>query len=248
MSRPQYDRYDTSSSARYAPETNNPYGGTVVNGGLIDFQDNLRRGVSEYLTPQQMIAAGYPQQQMLAAGYPQQQMLAGGYAPNVAQPAVLSQPQQPGQACFSGPPSFIHVNGITYKPVEQEAVAQPQLAPKPAGVDTTAKPLTEDELYHAIDERVSRRVDDYVSSKLRHHPPHHSVRHEAPESPRATVIPVRAEHEPQSRRATGRGGRGQAPMPADDIEAAVQRVLSANASMFTAAPAGKRAAAGGLSW
>jgi hypothetical protein len=38
-------------------------------------------------------------------------------------------------------------------------------------------------------------------------------------------------------------------MPADDIEAAVQRVLSANASMFTAsAPAGKRAAAGGLSW
>jgi hypothetical protein len=37
-------------------------------------------------------------------------------------------------------------------------------------------------------------------------------------------------------------------MPADDIEAAVQRVLSANASMFTAAPAGKRVAAGGLSW
>jgi hypothetical protein len=36
-------------------------------------------------------------------------------------------------------------------------------------------------------------------------------------------------------------------MPADDIEAAVQRVLSANASMFsTSAPAGKRG--GGLSW
>jgi hypothetical protein len=114
-----------------------------------------------------------------------------------------------------------------------------------AAVEPTAKPLTEDELYHAIDERVSRRVEDYVSSKLRHH--HHSVRHEAPESPRATVVPVRAEHEPQSRRATGRSGRGQAPMPADDIEAAVQRVLSANASMFgTSAPAGKRG--GGLSW
>jgi hypothetical protein len=36
-------------------------------------------------------------------------------------------------------------------------------------------------------------------------------------------------------------------VPADDIEAAVQRVLSANASMFgTSAPAGKRG--GGLSW
>lgn len=243
MSRPQYDRYE-SSSGRYATETNSPYGGAVVNGGLIDFQDNLRRGVSEYLTPQQMISAGFPQQQMLAAGFPQQ------FMPNVAQPAVLAQPQQAaaqGGACFSGPPSFIHVNGITYKPVEQEAVAQAQPAPKPAAVEPTAKPLTEDELYHAIDERVSRRVEDYVSSKLRHH--HHSVRHEAPESPRATVVPVRAEHEPQasSRRATGRSGRGQAPMPADDIEAAVQRVLSANASMFgTSAPAGKRG--GGLSW
>ena len=47
--------------------------------------------------------------------------------------------------------------------------------------------------------------------------------------------------------AGGGDSRGQAPVPADDIEAAVQRVLSANASMFgTSAPAGKRG--GGLSW
>ena len=260
MSRPQYDRYASE------PSHQQQYVGNVVNGGLIDFQDNLHRGVSEYLSPQQMVAAGYPQQAMVAAGYPQQAMVAAGYPqqamvaagypqqpqavflPNVAQPAQLAQPQQPQQAsCFSGPPSFIHVNGITYKPVEQEAaVAQPAqpAAARATAAETATKPLTEDELYHAIDERVSSRVEDYVSRKLRHHSRHH----EASDSHRsaAAAVPVRDESPSPRRHHTASAGggraRGQAPLPADDIEAAVQRVLQANASMF---PASKRQ---GLGW
>ena len=252
MSRPQYDRYASE------PSHQQQYVGNVVNGGLIDFQDNLHRGVSEYLSPQQMVAAAYPHPQMVAAGYPQQAMVAAGYPsqqpqamflPNVAQPAQLAQPQQPQQAsCFSGPPSFIHVNGITYKPVEQEAaVAQPAqpAAARVTAAETATKPLTEDELYHAIDERVSSRVEDYVSRKLRHHPRHHEVSDSHRSA--AAAVPVRDDESVSPRRhhtASAGGGRarGQAPLPADDIEAAVQRVLQANASMF---PASKRQ---GLGW
>lgn len=235
MSRPQYDRY-SSSSQHY---TESAYSNPVVNGGLIDFQDNMNRGVSEYIAAQQK-----PQQMAMAAYHPQ---TAFAYAPNVAQPAVLQATAQGPGACFSGPPSFLHVNGITYRPVEPEVAQQPAPAKSASTAAPEPKPMTEDELYHAIDERVSSRVADYVSRKYHHHHPR-SVPHDEPApEPRQHVVPVRVA-EPEVRRRppadSVRRTVHKSP-PDEDIEAAVQRVLQANASMFQSPASSVRA---GLAW
>lgn len=183
MSRPQYDRYSDSSHTS-SPYGNQGYGGHVVNGGLIDFQDNAFRGVSEYLTPSQIVS----QQQQQAHGMmtmaqpqagPSLQMMVGNQA---FLPAGLQQQQGTsasvaGGTCFSGPPSFIHVNGITYKPVEA-AVPTPtpsehaSVSETSAGAAGTAvsssntRALTEAELHRAIDDRVSRVTKEYINRKM----------------------------------------------------------------------------------
>jgi hypothetical protein len=242
MSRPQYDRY---SSQQY---TESPYNnGPVVNGGLIDFQDNQHRGVNEY------IVAAQQQQKLQMAAYQPQQLAAAtfAYPPNVAQPAVLQATTQAPAACFSGPPSFVHINGVTYKPVEPEPVAQQPAVKSPPPAVAEAKPMTEDELFHAIDERVSSRVADYVSRKYHHHPRSVPTRDDEPE-PRHHTVPVRAPDPEPVRRAAPqaapeavrRSARSKPP-PDEDIEAAVQRVLQANASMFQTPSSSARA---GLAW
>ena len=249
-----------------------PYsvGGPVVNGGLIDFQDGtLRAGYpssspAEYLSPQHLLAV---QQQQTAGGIyaivpqPQQQAqpqtvpvgagqtLTPYPVPNVAQPAVLS-----------GPPSYIHVNGVTYKPVAEPPATEQQAATAqdPSSSNGSAssvmqssqqRPLTEDELHKAIDRRVSVVAEDYISRKLhrrsfsREHgdggassgPGSMVARHRS-----APVVTHSNGHGggnfPRARSYEARPSRPTQPMAstissAADLEAALRRVKSAVASL-----------------
>lgn len=201
MSRPQFPQGNNNQQQLLAP---------VVNGGLIDFQDNFNRGMCEYPNPQQLMAAAYGYQQAqgmmapnqataisaLCQHYQQQGVAAGFPSPNpsnlAAHPVVNGTPAglasvpaaAPGGSMvgttatlpgtyISGPPTFLHVNGITYKPVEE--------TPVPAGSTASAstksasqegetervgtKMLTEKDLHRAIDQRVQSKVESYMSTR-----------------------------------------------------------------------------------
>jgi len=150
MSRPQFPVNQLSVNG--APGS---MPGHVVNGGLIDFQDNFHRGMAEYaqyVNAQQ--AAGY---QSIAAGYPTPSSLLAGYQhPNgLAQAAPQAVAGLP-QSTILGHPSFINVAGKMYRPVEE-----------PRAVETAAEPpvqpraLTEDD----IERRVQQRVDEWAASQ-----------------------------------------------------------------------------------
>lgn len=144
MSRPQFQ---TSSQA-------SPLQGQIVNGGLIDFQDNFHRGLSEYV--QQCNSNGMSAQAP-AAGY---SMVGGGFMP---QQSINFQQTGPGQLpCISGPPSFIHVNGVTYKPVEETHSAKTGQAPDiSTRVESEPRILTDED----IDRRVKDRVEVWASTQ-----------------------------------------------------------------------------------
>ena len=184
MSRPQYDYYQPQQQAA-----------AVVNGGLIDFRDNsLQRGVQqEYITPNQFMAAGYatPNAMMAAQSgqfQPSPMMAAqsGQFqpAPNPMmaaqsgqfQPAPAGNLQQSGY--ISGPPSFLHVNGVTYKPVEDHPMmAQDPKPIKPCETvqaEPGVKTLSEEDFHHAISEHVQKKVDSYMSKQ--HHRNDHPVK------------------------------------------------------------------------
>lgn len=146
--------------------------GPVVNGGLIDFQDNFHRGMAEFANFQQaqqlagMMGGmphattgvpGFPMQQQ--AFQPMQQFQAHPGLASGAMPGVSATSQLP---CISGPPAFLHVHGQTYVPVE----AQPPVvasASKPAAVEAAPEPrvLSEEE----IERRVRDRVDAWAASQ-----------------------------------------------------------------------------------
>jgi len=94
----------------------------VVNGGLIDFQDNQMRGDF------------------------------GMSASGMATPGT----------CITGPPSFIHVNGITYRPVDesQEAIKTASTSAPPS---VKASSAPSDVLDEEIERRVQVKVDEYLS-------------------------------------------------------------------------------------
>jgi hypothetical protein len=232
MSRPQFNQQQQYTQSPMGP---------VVNGGLIDFQDNLQRGVCEYASPAQLIAAGYGALPS-GVGYPSSAPLnapvGGAMYPSVYPghpvPAQLSvgQGAPQGGACFSGPPSFFNVNGVLYRPVEGAVVSGPlppvplaaavvPVVPEPQG----AKLLTEDELHRTIDARVRQKVDSYLSSQRK---PHH-VRSESAD-PRA--------HEPRAEKTHRVAVASHTPAPrsgarklSSEEALAIQRVQHANASM-----------------
>jgi len=224
MSRPQYSSRYTESSP-----------GAVVNGGLIDFQDNLNRGVCEYLSPNQI---ALQQQQQQQAGYPQQQQAFYPQQPNVAgyplqqpqaymaQPATLASP-----TCFNGPPSFIHAHGVTYRPVE--ATLPEPAVPQPASISVAdCDPMMEEhELEHKVNQRVAHVSKAYVKSKSiitpspkkavetrTAHGNNKRAHHHHSDCSRTRNEPVEA---PVFHRATR----------AKDVESAAQSVKRANASM-----------------
>lgn len=121
----------------------------VVNGGLIDFQDNINRGMPDYGTS--YVGNGI----YAVPGMPAPATLAGFQGGGVAQ-----------MGCVSGPPTFLQVNGVVYKPVE-DSVAGPE-AKAAAKVETKEEPvkvLSERELERAIDDRVQARVNQFLSSQ-----------------------------------------------------------------------------------
>ena len=157
MSRAQYQQ-------PYSPQYGSGMPGTVVNGGLIDFQDNLYRGVQECVTPSMLLQQH--NHVMAAAQQPQY----GLNAANFSNVPVSMQGQ-----VLCGPASFIHVNGVTYKPVEEpnsKPVSTPDAAR--AGSDpavssssssTPSEPGPRMLSRKELDDRVRNQVEAYMRNQ-----------------------------------------------------------------------------------
>lgn len=137
-----------------------------MNGGLIDFQDNLHRGATEYVTPSMLL-----QQPCASTVYPVQ-------APVVAQmPLQVATGMQGQLLCGPTKYDFLQVHGVTYKPVEDTSV---RYAAEPAKTETQeAEPVARVLTRKELDERVKAQVQAYV-------------RHLHEDEPR----PSRSSHEP----------------------------------------------------
>ena len=274
MSRPQFNQ---------SPQQLQVAGGQVVNGGLIDFQDNLQRGVCEYATPQQLLASGYggyPGAPGISQG-PPMQAYSNNAIPSVTSSPFGNYPGYPSPAqlssgsvgqsggCFSGPPAFLQVGSVVYRPVDTDAsgrtntVSSSDPPPSvkasvpPVSNQATTKMLTEDDLHRAIDSRVQSKVESYLSSQRKSH---HSVRSEEPHSyiPEHSSSSVRTHRgssantaSPTARTSEGPVTRSARSRGASDEELAVQRVQQANASMRTAPSSSTRGSSRssrGLDW
>jgi hypothetical protein len=150
MSRPQFPINSQGQVSMQGP---------VINGGLIDFQDNFCRGMPDYSPAlhHQMPPVG-------VQGFPY------GAQQGVNFQQTAANYQVPGQVqCISGPPSFFHVNGITYKPVDEpQGNKGVQLEPKPHKVESAPEPaqrvLSEEE----IDRRVRERVEMWAATQKKY--------------------------------------------------------------------------------
>ena len=128
--------------AQYQAQT--PSYARVVNGGLIDFRDNTVRGNCDYPV--------YPNQ---IQQYPE----------NVLQPTLGT----PG--CIQGPPSYLHINGVTYKPVSDDissSGSSSSSSSSGSGSDigkAAERSRSPDprEIERMVDTRVREKVDNYIS-------------------------------------------------------------------------------------
>lgn len=147
----------------------------VHNGGLIDFHESvLRADLSSALYAQ---AQAHAQAAAAAAQPPYGVGLQGPYGvPTVAcapytQAAFPSLPamgapamQAPPAACIAGPPSFVHLHGQMYKPVEpvQEgagvAAEAGQTAPREPRAAPSAKAID-----RMVEQRVEQRVNEFLA-------------------------------------------------------------------------------------
>ena len=131
--------------------------GQIVNGGLIDFQDNFQRGMAEYANS----LANHQQTLAAASGFPMQmQQYAHQQTPAQYQPFApqgLSTPMQP-PPCISGPPAYIHMHGQTYVPVDAQATSNaPKAGAEPvqsAAPPSQPAPLDDEEMERKVRERV----------------------------------------------------------------------------------------------
>lgn len=220
MSRPQFNQPGCPNAQ---------FSQGVVNGGLIDFQDNAHRGVAEGLPS--AVSQAYP-------GGPYVSCANGGFLPGAAMPATLQGfngglgTGTVGGSCFSGPPTFLHVNGITYRPVSEsmvgsdQGVAQQSIDPAACGsVSVASTPptqvVTEDELGDMIKDRVQTQVDAYLRS-------HRSRSHsKSPNEPRA----VPAQSQPRAVSSGGGKAVSSGRTLTREEALAIQRVHTANASI-----------------
>ena len=147
MSRPQFP-VNVSQTSSHAQ-------GPIVNGGLIDFQDNYHRGLSDYA---HFMAAQQQQTLVPAMSTPFQSV---AYTPSQIQSSMQA---GLGQACLPqstllGHPSFINIAGKMYKPVEE-----PGPEPKRTAelvVCEQPRPITDDD----VDRRVQKKLNEWVSSQ-----------------------------------------------------------------------------------
>ena len=123
-----------------------PAPGQIVNGGLIDFQDNFHRGMAEYA---QLVSA------QQAAGY-QPQMMQGvhSYSPMAVQQTLP-------QTTLLGHPSFINVAGKMYKPVDEPVAVASEPVRRVAEPEPAPRMLTDED----IDRRVAQRVDEWAAAQ-----------------------------------------------------------------------------------
>lgn len=170
MSRPQYNQHSRYASSSGDPQSHSRGNVGVVNGGLIDF----------YEPPQRPMQVEY---------------VNSTAASTVPVSAVMSIPglgsngnAVGGTGCFTGPPSFLHVNGVTYRPVdpvpvpavERPSVGEVTAATTESGADhvqvppshavVSTKVLTEAELNRIVDDRVRQRVSAQVKGYLTRRP------------------------------------------------------------------------------
>lgn len=137
--------------------------GPVVNGGLIDFQDNFHRGMGEYACFQQ-----HQQAPGMMAGMAGYSMPPSGF-PNITQfqghQGMGAAPVPQGQVqCISGPPAFLHMHGQTYVPAETQGVVSAKpAAPVEAAPEPAPRVLSEEE----IERRVRERVDAWAATQRR---------------------------------------------------------------------------------
>jgi hypothetical protein len=141
--------------------------GPVVNGGLIDFQDNLQRGMAESYAN---FMASQQQHALAANSFPIQPYQPAQYAPQPFQPQMGLPAGAPSQLPYvTGPPSYLHVNGQTYVPVDAQqpvSVATPKASVQPAGVESMSEPArvyTDED----IERRAQEKVDAWAASKLK---------------------------------------------------------------------------------
>jgi hypothetical protein len=184
MSRPQLQPYVQGASST----------GAVVNGGLIDFQDNMQRGVPEYGITPSMIAAQQQMQQanaMMPAGMmSQMQVMTPGMFSHM-QPGMMTAGMGgmpvpgmqnvnttampfPGANCHgvpagnagwvSGPASYHYVNGVLYAPVG-DPVASAVKTVQPDEAETTEAAAPSTVREEDTGKRVTRQVQAYMRKK-----------------------------------------------------------------------------------
>ena len=160
---------------------NSPYNSNVVNGGLIDFQDNHLAScapffspTAQYATPSPFTSTGYQFNSATGAYTPVMEtpmMYMGAQtgfpgttpvpAPATLQTPVAGYPGVPNTQVFVGAPSEVYVQGRVYKAVD-DTPAKPQtaaaVAPVKAEVEDTKVDISE-----MIKERIDNKVDEYMS-------------------------------------------------------------------------------------
>ena len=160
---------------------NSPYNSSVVNGGLIDFQDNHLAScapffspTAQYATPAPFTSTGYQFNSATGAYTPVMEtpmMYMGaqtGYpgaspmpAPATLQTPVQGYPSVPNPQVFVGAPSEVYVQGRVYKAVD-DTPAKPQVAAAAAPVKAEVED-TKIDINEMIKERIDNKVDEYMS-------------------------------------------------------------------------------------
>ena len=126
----------------------------AVNGGLIDFQDNVIRADMSSAIFASQAQACHP---MHAAG------LSMAYQPMPAIQAMHAMPMQsgyqaglPGLAsnCIAGPPAYFHVNGQVYRPAETEIATHSA----DAGMEKRAAKQSIEQVQRNLEQQVQRNI------------------------------------------------------------------------------------------
>lgn len=140
----------------------------VVNGGLIDFQDNMCHNMQmqQYSQlPQQnlMTQPSYVQVQSPQT-YVQPTYVQVPQQPYVQMPQTNLTTAQPNPSSYiAGPPSYLHVNGVTYKPADEPVGMSSGLSPlSPTSV--TQHELDED-FDSKVEERIRQKVGDFMNKR-----------------------------------------------------------------------------------
>jgi hypothetical protein len=154
----------------------------VHNGGLIDFHESvLRADLNSAIYAHAQAAAAQNQYQSgLQAPYQcppvasspyamagPMMPLPGGFQPPIHPGMGAPLPQGPSQ-CIAGPPSFVHLHGQMYKPVEPapEATGAPADAGRQAIKEAPAPPSVKS-IDRMVEKRVEQRVNEFLAKTSR---------------------------------------------------------------------------------